>query len=100
MDTIVYVPAVVLALPFLAIYTFACVRRTRRFNLAILVSILLYSSGVCAGALLMAGTFFKDLQARLTGLQLYIFIGGLAVLAVSVQGLARDVFQKDEVEKR
>lgn len=94
MDKIVYIPGASLGLLMGLVYILRCSRGRTTFDLATLVNVVLFSTGTVAGALLIAGTFVPELRSRLVGLETYTLIGGLAVLAVSVQGLLRDVFQR------
>jgi len=90
---LVFVSAVALGLLLSVIYAVRCVRgEAGPFNLSVMVSVVLYSSGVVAGGFLVASAFLPTLKARLSGLDIYVWIGGLAVFAVSIQGIVRDVF--------
>lgn len=45
-----------------------------------------------AGAFLILSTLFPELKSQLATVDLYIFISGLVVLAVSAQRLKRDIW--------
>lgn len=91
-DPIIFIPSAVLGLLFVGVYSFRCWRNGSNFNLATIINIVLQASGVVAGSLLIASTFSADLRNRLNGIDIYILISGIAVFAVSLQGLRRDVF--------
>ena len=96
MDRIIWLPSAVLGLVLVGCYLVACLRGQRQFELAVMVSIVLYASGVVGGVLLVASTFVESLRTSLSALWLYILIGGLAVLAVSVRGIYGDVFRREK----
>lgn len=98
MDRIIWLPSVVLGLVLVGVYLFGCWRGWHRFELGVLVNVMLCSSGVVGGLLLMATIFVPALKANLESLWLYIVIGGLAVVAVSVRALYRDVFVREPVQ--
>jgi O-antigen/teichoic acid export membrane protein len=77
------------------VYIIGCLRGQRRFELAVMVNVVLYSSGVVGGTLLVASTFVSTLRDSLASLWLYVLIGGLAVLVVSVRGIYGDVFRRE-----
>jgi hypothetical protein len=94
-DAVILVPTVVLSLALLSIYAAKCMRRTHDWSLSVAVSLVLLSSGAVGGALLMARPFLSAaFQDRLTGLDLYIWIGGLAVFAVSALEIFRAVLRR------
>jgi hypothetical protein len=96
MDPIVWQPTAVLGLVMVGLYVFGCLRGWRRFELAAMVNVVLCSGGVVGGTLLVAGTFIPSLRTSLASLGLYILIGGLAVLAVSVRELFRYIFAREK----
>jgi hypothetical protein len=95
-DRIVWLPSAVLGIALVGIYIVGCLRGRRQFELAVMVNVVLYSSGVVGGTLLVASTFLPKLRDNLSSLWLYILIGGLAVLVVSVRGIYGDVFRREK----
>ena len=95
MDSIVFFPTVVLGLLLVVIYLIRCWRGARVYGLGAIISIVVFAGGIVAGVLLVARPFLsKEFTARLVGLDLYVWIGGLAVLAVSIQAIYREIFKK------
>ncbi len=92
MDTIIWLLSVALGLFLVGAYVIRCWRGHRTFELSILVNVMIASSGVVGGLALIASVFVTSLRANLASLSLYLVIGGLAVAAVSVRSLYRDVF--------
>jgi hypothetical protein len=92
-DAVVFFPSTLLALILLSIYVVKCLRRALVFNLGVLVIVAISSSGVIGGGMLALRPFLSAaFKARLTGLDWYIWLGGLAVLAVSIQVIYREIF--------
>ncbi len=91
-DQIVYLPSAALGIILVVIYSVRCLRNGIPFNVASVVNIVLQSAGVVAGVLLIFSTFSEDLRSKLTGIDLYVLISGIAVFVVSLQGLRRDVW--------
>ena len=58
-----------------------------------MISTVLQSSGVVCGFFLIASVFVNSIKDILRGLDLYIFIAGIAVLYVSISGIIRDIFK-------
>jgi len=88
-DPIIFLPTVGLSIILVLIYAWKCHSKKVPFDAAILVNIVLSSSGIIGGLFLMVGTIYPDFQQKLADMNLYIFIAGLLVLAVSVQGLKK-----------
>lgn len=98
MDRVIWLPSAVLGLVMVGLYAFGCLRGRRRFDLAVMVNVVLCSAGVVGGSLLVASTFVNSLRTSLSALWLYILIGGLAVLAVSARELFRYVIEREKTE--
>lgn len=92
MDSVVLLPSVVLGIVVLLFYVVRCHRNKESLNLGVIVNTFLLSSGIVCGLLLMVGCIYEPAKAYLKGIDIYIFIGGIAVFVVSVQGLYKDVF--------
>ncbi len=95
MDPIVWLPSVVLGLVMVGVYVFGSLRGWYRFDVGVMVNVMLWASGVVGGVVLVASIFLPSLKSSLASLWLYIVVGGLAVIAVSVRGLYRDVFVRE-----
>ncbi|QOW05753.1 hypothetical protein [Vibrio parahaemolyticus] len=92
MDKVVFIPSAILGLIFISIYAYKCHVAKKKFSHQVMVNAVLQASGIVCGALLILSTFFEQLDQYLTNIDLYIFISGLAVLAVSVQSTFNDIF--------
>jgi len=73
-------------------YLIICWRTSRRFDLWVMLSVVVYCAGVVAGGLLILSTLITGLRARLSGIDLYIFMAGIAVIAISARPIFTDVF--------
>jgi hypothetical protein len=92
MDEQVLLPSVGLAAVLILVYVVRCYRSDLQYDQSILIDIVLNASGIVCGGFLIGASCFPQIMARISGINLYVLIGGLAVLAVSFQGLYRDVF--------
>jgi hypothetical protein len=92
MDRLVFLSTAALGVAFLALYGLRCWRRAEQVDVGALVNIMLEAGGVVAGAFLILSTIFPELRTQLATVDIYIFISGLVVLAVSAQRLRRDVW--------
>ena len=92
MDSIVLLPSVVLGVVVLLFYVRRCYRNKESLNLGVIVNTFLLSSGIVCGLLLMVGSIYEPAKAFLKGIDIYIFIGGIAVFVVSAQSLHKDIF--------
>lgn len=91
-DSIILLPSIVLGILFLLFYVRRCHRNRESLNLGVIVNTFLLSSGIVCGLLLMVGCIYEPAKAFLKGIDIYIFIGGIAVFVVSAQGIYKDVF--------
>lgn len=96
MDNIVLIPSALLGLILILIYAFRCWRSGTEFNHAVMINTIFQSSGLVCGLFLIAGVFFPELKAKMTGIDIYVFVSGLAVFAVSVQGFHRDAIKSTQ----
>jgi hypothetical protein len=96
MDSVVLLPSVALGLLFLFAYLYLCLRRKEKMNIGVMINAFLQSSGIVCGLLLMVGSVYAPAKEYLKGIDIYIFIAGLAVLVVSIQGVHKDIFSKSE----
>src|SRR6266513_3682800 len=95
MDTIIWLLSVALGLFLVGAYVIRCWRGHRQVELSVLVNIMIASSGVVGGLALVSSMFVTSLRASLASLWLYIVIGGLVVVAVSIRALYGDVLSHD-----
>ena len=93
MDRIVFLPSAGLGICFIVFYLYRCHNAKKAINISILISLVLQASGIVCGLFLIASTIFDKVKAFLQGIDIYIFIAGLAVIAVSLQGFHRDVIK-------
>lgn len=96
MDSIVLLPSVTLGVIVLGFYVRRCYRHKESLDLGTIINTFLLSSGIVCGSLLMVGSVYEPAKAFLRGIDIYIFIGGIAVFVVSAQGLYKDVFLRSE----
>ena len=97
MDRTIFLTGFALGLFFVVVYSIQCWRGVHAFSLGVMVMIVLSSAGIVGGAMLVVKFFLPiRLRAQLTGFgfDLYTGIGGLAVLAVSIQRIYREMFAK------
>jgi hypothetical protein len=59
------------------------------------VNIVLQSGGIIVGIFLILSTLIPEFKQRVSGVDIYIFISGLVVCAVSAEALKRDLFTGD-----
>lgn len=95
MDSVVLVPSVALGLLFLFAHLYLCIRRKQRTNIGVMINAFLQSSGIICGLFLMTGSVYAPAKEYLKGIDIYIFIAGLAVLIVSIQSVHKDIFSKN-----
>ena len=91
MDKIIFLPSAGLGICFIGVYLYRCHSARKAINLSIMVSSILQASGIVCGIFLIASTVFEKVNEFLQGIEIYVFIAGLAVIAVSLQGFYRDV---------
>ncbi|NTV66743.1 MAG: threonyl-tRNA synthetase [Chlorobaculum sp.] len=91
MDKVVLLPSIVLALIAVGLYLFQCHSGKKIFDHSVMITTVLNSSGVICGCVLIVGSINDDVMKYISQINLYIFIGGLAVLAVSIQGLYNSI---------
>lgn len=97
MDKAVLIPSVILAIALIALYLFRCWRAGVEASNSVVVGSLLNSSGIICGTALAASPFFPTVKAMIGGIDIYIVIGGFAVLFVSSQGIHKDVIRSTRV---
>ncbi len=99
-DKILYLPTAIIGIIFVVYYGYKCWKNKKSINVATAVGIILQSAGVVAGTLLIASTFYEELRNKLSGIDLYVLISGIAVFVVSLQGLWREVAGENKVDKQ
>ncbi len=91
MDKVVFIPSATLGVLFIGLYLFRCHRAQKSPNLSVMVSSILQASGLVCGFFLIASTISEKVKQVLTGIDIYIFIAGIAVIFVSAQWFYRDI---------
>ena len=97
-DKAVLIPSVILSVAIILLYLFRCWRSGVEASHSVVVSSLLNSSGIICGLGLAASPFFPAVKAMIVGIEIYIVIGGFAVLFVSSQGIHKDVIKSTRVK--
>jgi hypothetical protein len=80
----VLIPSAIIGIVCAIVYSWQCWSRQRRFDVGVLTVLFMNSAGLVAGVFLVISVFSPDLRERLNSIDLYILIGGAAVLAVSL----------------
>lgn len=93
MDKAILIPSVVIAAVLIGVYLYRCWRSSIEANNAVLISSVLNSSGIVCGLALAASPFFPSVKELIGGIDIYIVIGGVAVLFVSGQAIHKDVIK-------
>ena len=83
----------VLALVMVAVYAVRCVKLKEPFKHEVMIGTNFQASGLVGGFALVTSVFFEEMKQYLVGLDLYVFVGGLSVFAVSVHGLYKGALQ-------
>lgn len=98
MDNWIVFPTIGLGSILLVVYLTLCIRRKKKPNLVTMINVVLLSSGLIGGLLLMAGCVCESLMKRISELKIYIFISGIAVLYISISGLWKAIRPKEATE--
>lgn len=61
-----------------------------------MVNLVFQASGAVCGFFLILSIFWPEIRDKIVGIDIYIFVGGLAVLAVSLQGAYSDVIKSTQ----
>ncbi len=93
MDKTILIPSVIIAVIMIAIYLIRCWLSEIEANNAVLVSSIMNSSGIVCGIALALSPFFPTIKDLIGGIDIYIVIGGFAVLFVSCQAIHKDVIK-------
>jgi len=80
-------------------YWFRSWRAGQEFNNSVMINAILQASGIICGLFLVSGTFVEEIKTIVSGIDIYVLVGGLAVLAVSVQGVHRDIIKPTRLVK-
>lgn len=91
-DPLVLYPSLFLGLVLVVIYLVICHRQKKPVNLAVMTNAVLSGSGIVCGILLVLGSFLKNVMDHLSGINVYIFIAGIAVSYVSARTIYGDIF--------
>ncbi|WP_276754128.1 threonyl-tRNA synthetase [Pseudoalteromonas marina] len=90
MDKVVLIPSAALGLILIIWYSLRCWHSGSDFNHAVMINIVFQSSGIVCGVFLIMSIFIPEIKELMSGIDIYIFVSGLAVFAVSLQGYHRD----------
>ena len=93
MDKLVFFPSALLGVAFIFVYLYRCHRIRKPFSLSVMSSAVLQASGLVCGLFLIASTMSQKVKEVLKGIDIYIFIAGIAVIVVTSQGLYRDIIK-------
>ncbi|MCR9422699.1 threonyl-tRNA synthetase [Vibrio sp. RM-69-4] len=93
MDKVMLIPSALLGLILVGLYWWCCWKTGTAFNHAVMINSVFQASGIVCGIFLIAGVFFPEAKEMISGIDIYIFVSGLAVFAVSAQGFHRDAIQ-------
>jgi hypothetical protein len=93
MDSLVLYPSLFVGFVLILLYLVRCHRHKRSVNLAVMTNAVLTGSGIVCGILLIIGSFNKKVMDHLTGINVYIFIAGVAVCYVSAETIYKDILQ-------
>jgi ABC-type uncharacterized transport system permease subunit len=97
-DKVMLVPSAILGLIFIAVYSWRCWKTKNEFNHAVMINAVFQASGIVCGLFLVAGIFWPEAKQMISGIDIYIFVSGLAVFAVSAQGFHRDAIKTTSEE--
>jgi hypothetical protein len=93
MDKSILIPSALLAALVIGLYLFRCWKHSHEVNNAVLINSIFYSNGIVCGVALVLSPFFPEIKNILGGMEIYILIGGVAVLFVSTQSIHRDAIR-------
>lgn len=99
MDKIILISSALLGILLVAIYSWRCWRSGVEFNLAVMINTIFQSSGIVCGLFLVASIFSPEIKEIMSGIDIYIFVSGLAVFAVSIQGFHRDAIKTTKIDE-
>ncbi len=98
MDKLVFLPSAFLGVVFILVYLYRCHRIKKQFSLSVMISAVLRASGLVCGLFLITSTMSQKVKEILEGIDIYIFIAGIAVIFVSSQGLYRDIIKSTKTK--
>ena len=100
MDKVMLIPSAILGLIFIALYSWRCWKTKIEFDHAVMINAVFQASGMVCGLFLVATIFIPDAKQWISGIDIYIFVSGLAVFAVSAQGFHRDAIKPTSNESK
>jgi len=83
----------ILALGMIAVYRVRCFKLKEPFDYEVMIGTIFQASGLVGGFALVTSVFVEEMKQYLVGLDLYVFVGGLSVFAVSVHGFYKGALQ-------
>jgi len=93
-DPIILYPSALVGLLLILCYLIKHRKDWDQVKIPALLGLLLKGSGLVTGCLLMASVFLPELRVKLSNIEIYVLISGLAVVYVSIQGIRNDVFRR------
>jgi hypothetical protein len=99
MDPIVLYPSLIFGVILIVLHLLQCHKKKKPVNLGVMINSVLSGSGVVCGLLLLIGSFSDQIMKRLTGINVYIFIAGLAVCYVSAQTIYKDIVSNQDKDE-
>ena len=99
-DPIILYPCAILGLILCGCYLFKNRKDWDQVKMPVLLGLLLKGSGLVTGCLLMASVFLPELRVKLSNIEMYVLISGLAVVYVSIQGIYKDVFRRSKPNEK
>jgi ABC-type uncharacterized transport system permease subunit len=92
-DKVMLIPSAALGLIFVIIYVWRCWKTGTEFNLAVMINTVFHASGIICGLFLIVSVFVPEAKEMISGIDIYVFVSGLAVFAVSAQSFHRDAIR-------
>ena len=93
MDKLILIFSLGLATFIISIYVFRCWKHSSKIDNTVIITSTLHSSGIICGIALALSPIFPSVKELISGIDMYIFIGGIAVFFVSSQAIHKDVIK-------
>lgn len=91
MDKIIFLPTIGFGAVLILTYLLLCHRANNKAELPTIINLVFLASGLVGGSVLLVSCFSEDVLRKLSDIKIYIFIAGLAVLYVSIQGVRKEL---------
>jgi O-antigen/teichoic acid export membrane protein len=96
MDKVIFIPSIILGLLFIGLHLFRCKKQREEPNIGIIINAILTAGSIVCALFLIVGSVFEPIMKYVSGLNLYIFIAGVALFYVSAQSIYRDILKKEK----